>query len=47
MNAMVGGDNNGRERCMGKFGLGEMNENGLLFTNFCLENGLVIGGTKF
>ena len=32
---------------MRKFGVGEMNENGHLFVDFCQENGLVIGGTLF
>ena len=47
MNAKVGNDNSGRERCMERFGLGTMNENGHLFTDFCQENGLVIGGTMY
>ena len=46
-NAKVGGDNRNRERTMGKFGLGNMNENGLLFAEFCEEHELVIGGTMF
>ena len=32
---------------MGKFGTGEMNENGELFADFCGLNNLVIGGTIF
>ena len=32
---------------MGKFGLGVLNKNGLLFTDFCQENGLVLGDTLF
>ena len=32
---------------MGRFGLGQMNENGLLLADFCQENGQVIGGTMF
>ena len=32
---------------MGKLGLSKMNENGHLFTDFCQENELVIGGTLF
>ena len=46
-NAKVGSDNRGFERCMGRFRLGKMNENGLLLADFCQENGLVIGGTLF
>ena len=47
LNAKVGADDRRREMCMGKFGMGEMNENGLLFSDFCMENSLVIGGTHF
>ena len=32
---------------MGKEGLGQMNENGLLFADFCTLNELIIGGTLF
>lgn len=32
---------------MGKYGLGEMNENGELFADFCPLNKLVIGGSIF
>jgi hypothetical protein len=46
-NAKVGKENRGREHCMGVNGLGDMNENGLLFSDFCSENELVIGGTLF
>ena len=46
-NAKVGKDSRGKERCMGRNGLGEMNENGLLFSDFCMENELVIGGKIF
>jgi hypothetical protein len=45
--AKVGGECRGRESCMYEEGLGEMNENGLLFSDFCMENELVIGGTIF
>ena len=38
MNARVRDDDSRRERCMGKFGLGVMNENGRLFADFCQEN---------
>jgi hypothetical protein len=32
---------------MGQEGLGQCNENGELFTDFCLENEIVIGGSIF
>ena len=47
MNAKVGSINTGRELIMGKEGLGTMNENGELFSDFCAQNDLVIGGTIF
>ena len=47
LNAKVGRDNRGREKEMGTNGLGEMNENGELFTDFCASNELTIGGTLF
>jgi exonuclease III len=47
LNAKVGNDNTGRETIMRKEGLGKMNENGELFTEFCGLNGLSIGGTLF
>jgi hypothetical protein len=47
MNAKVGSNNSGRERIMGKHGVGEINENGELFLDFCGMNDLVIGGTVF
>jgi exonuclease III len=40
LNAKVGIDNKRRERCIWKFKMGEMNENGHLFSDFCMENGL-------
>ena len=43
----VGADNTDRELIMGKHGVGEQNENGELFTEFCTFNDLVIGGTIF
>ncbi len=46
-NAKVGSDNSGYQHIMGTHGLGTMNENGELFTNFCAEHSLVIGGTVF
>jgi len=47
VNAKVGCNNQGRESYMGRFGKGEMNENGGLFAHFCGLNNLVIGGTIF
>ena len=47
LNAKVGIDNTDRELIMGKHSLGEQNENGELFTEFCTFNDLVIGGTLF
>ncbi len=47
MNAKVGKDNTGRELIMGKEGIGDINENGELFADFCSHNDLVIGGTTF
>lgn len=47
MNAKVGSDNTGRELIMGKEGIGDINENGELFADFCSHNDLVIGGTTF
>ena len=42
-NAKIGKDNIGKELVMGKEGLGEINENGELFTDFCHFNSLIIG----
>ncbi|KAL8622673.1 hypothetical protein ACOMHN_009307 [Nucella lapillus] len=47
MNAKVGANNSDKELIMGKHGMGEQNENGELFTDFCTFNDLVIGGTVF
>lgn len=47
LNAKVGNDNTGNERVMGKYGCGQMNENGELLVDFCGINNLVIGGTIF
>ena len=47
INAKVGSDNTGKELIMGKHGIGEQNENGELFTEFCTFNDMVIGGTVF
>lgn len=46
-NVKIGGDNREYEFVMGKYGLGEMNENGELFVDFCVNNDLVIGGSIF
>ena len=42
INAKVGNDNSTKEIIMEKGGLGTMNENGELFSDFCEQNGLVI-----
>jgi len=47
LNAKVGQDNEGLEHVMGRHGLGERNENGQLFVDFCVSHDLVIGGTIF
>ena len=47
LNAKVGSDNTNKEFIMGKHGIGEQNENGEFFTDFCAFNDLVIGGTIF
>ena len=46
-NAKVGSSNVGKEEVMGKNGVGEMNEDGECFSDFCSFNSLVIGGTVF
>ena len=46
-NAKIGSDNTGYEEVMGAHGLGEMNENGERFADFCSLNRLMIGGTIF
>ena len=46
-NAKVGSNNTGYESVMGKHGLGQMNENGEMFADFCAENNIVIGGSQF
>nr|KAG5709545.1 hypothetical protein BaRGS_001595 [Batillaria attramentaria] len=43
-NAKIGSDNTGYENTMGTHGLGQMNENGERFADFCALNQLVIGG---
>ena len=47
LNAKVGSDNTGFELCMGRHGLGTRNNNGERFSEFCLDNDMVIGGTMF
>jgi hypothetical protein len=47
LNAKVGSDNTHLEQIMGRHGLGDRNENGEMFVDFCAHNGLVIGGTLF
>ncbi|VDP28211.1 unnamed protein product [Schistosoma margrebowiei] len=47
LNAKVGIDNTGYEDIMGRYGLGERNENGEKFVDLCAFNKLVIGGTIF
>uniref|UniRef100_A0A0L8GDT7 Endonuclease/exonuclease/phosphatase domain-containing protein n=1 Tax=Octopus bimaculoides TaxID=37653 RepID=A0A0L8GDT7_OCTBM len=47
LNAKVGTDNKVREWFMDRRGIGEKNENGKLFTEFCSFNDLIIGGTVF
>lgn len=46
-NAKVGGNNQGRESYMGRFGKDEMNENGEISADFFGLNNLVIAGTIF
>ncbi|XP_048770307.2 craniofacial development protein 2-like [Ostrea edulis] len=47
LNAKVGSDGVGRETEIGPHGIGNMNENGELFADFCAVNKLMIGGTFF
>ena len=47
LNAKVGSERNGREEAIGTEGIGETNENGERFIDFCLNHSLVIGGTQF
>ena len=47
LNAKVGPDSTDKELIMGRHGVGEQNENGELFSEFCMFNDLVIGGTFF
>ena len=47
LNAKVGSDNTDKELIMGRHGVGQQNENGKLFSEVCMFNDLVIGGTLF
>jgi len=47
MNAKLGPHNEGVEHVMGGHGIGNMNENGKLFSELCASHDLVIGGTVF
>ena len=47
LDAKIGSDNTGRERIMGRHGLGCPNENGERFADLCPVNDLVIGGSIF
>jgi exonuclease III len=47
MNAKIGKDNTGKDLTMGTQALGDMNENGEMFSDFCAFNDLVIGGPVF
>nr|KAG5697993.1 hypothetical protein BaRGS_005811 [Batillaria attramentaria] len=46
-NAKIGSNNTGYEDTMGTHGLGQMNEDGERFADFCALNQLVIGGSIF
>ena len=47
LSAKVGNDNTSCEQVMGKQGCGSMNDKGERLSDFCMENGLVIGGSLF
>ena len=47
LNAKVGNDNTGNERVMGKYGCGNINDNGERLVDLCGTNNLVVGGTIF
>ena len=47
MNVKTISDNTDRERAMGREGCGIINDNAEKFTNFCINNNCVIGGTIF
>lgn len=46
-NAHVGDDRSGWESTMGKFGHGQMNDNGLRLLSFAASNDLLVGNTHF
>jgi len=47
MNAKFGPNNEGLEHIMGRHGIGNMNENGELFSVLYVSHDLIIGGTVF
>jgi len=47
MNANIGPNNEGLEYVMGRHGIGNMNENGELFSELCANYDLIISGTVF
>jgi len=47
LNARPGNNNIGRDRVMGKHGIGTINDNGERLCHFCDKNNMVIGGTLF
>ena len=47
LNARTGSDNKGKERYMGKHGMGDLNDNGERLIGICEQNELTIGGTLF
>ena len=46
-NARVGADNNSWPTCLGRFGIGKMNENGQRLLEFCCYYGLCVTNTFF
>jgi len=47
MNAEIGSNSEGLEHVMGRHGIGNMNENGELFSELCASCDLIIGGRVF
>ena len=47
MNAQIVSNNEGSEYVMGRHGVGNMTENGELFSELCAGCDLIIGGTVF
>uniref|UniRef100_A0A0L8I2S6 Uncharacterized protein n=1 Tax=Octopus bimaculoides TaxID=37653 RepID=A0A0L8I2S6_OCTBM len=47
LNAKVETDSKDRERFMGRHGIGERNEKGKIFTEFCSFKDLLVGGAVF